>query len=255
MSSRSDRGGECDETIVVRPAPASSSRPADGVTSRHAFSAGDHYDPANTHHGLVLAHDDHRLAAGCGFPRHAHRDVDVVSVVLAGTLHHRDDRGGDALVPAGAVSVWGSGVGALHSEHATSAGPARVLQIHLAGGADHLHRSVRVDACPRAQGWGVVAGDGGALALSVPSGQVLVCALQRGADLTVPGASWCHFTVVTGAVDLPGTVVPRTARAGTTVRATRADPWMVHAQEDSTLVAVVGRVDLRRWVESSLTQS
>lgn len=237
--------------MTVHHAPASSSRPARGIASEHAFSAGTHYDPANTHHGLLLSHDDHRLAAACGFPRHAHRDVDVASVVLAGTLVHRDAAGSDALVPAGSVSMWGPGGGSWHSEHATGAGPVRVLQLNLAGGVPHPHRTVRVDEAPRSEGWAVVAGYEGALGLTVPGSRVLVRELKCGTDLTVPEASWCHLTVATGAVDLPdqaGSAEP--ARAGCTVRAAGMGPWGVRARVDSVLVAVVGRIDLRWWLEA-----
>jgi quercetin 2,3-dioxygenase len=75
---------------------------------------------------LRLAED--RLAPGAGYGRHAHRAVDVVAVVLAGTLRH-EWRDGAELV-AGDVALLRAGTGLDHDEVAGDAG-ARVLQCYL----------------------------------------------------------------------------------------------------------------------------
>src|SRR2546429_262192 len=51
----------------------------DWLDSRHSFSFGRHYDPANTHHGLLLVSNDDRVAPASGFPPHFHRDTEVVA--------------------------------------------------------------------------------------------------------------------------------------------------------------------------------
>ena len=92
---------------------------------------------------LRLAED--RLAPGAGYGRHAHRAVDVVAVVLAGSLRH--DWGGGAEFAAGDVAVLRAGTGLDHDEVAGDAG-ARVLQCYLraaepAAEPEHrVHRAV-----------------------------------------------------------------------------------------------------------------
>src|SRR5664279_3864990 len=49
----------------------------DWLDSYHSFSFGEHYDPANTHHGLLLVSNDDRVAPGRGFGTHGHRDMAV----------------------------------------------------------------------------------------------------------------------------------------------------------------------------------
>jgi redox-sensitive bicupin YhaK (pirin superfamily) len=87
--------------------------------------------------GPLLRIADDRLAPGAGYGLHAHRAVDVVAVVLAGTLRHRWDRGAD--MAAGDVAVLRAGAGLEHDEVAGHDG-ARVLQCYL--------RSAAPDAAP-----------------------------------------------------------------------------------------------------------
>jgi mannose-6-phosphate isomerase-like protein (cupin superfamily) len=87
----------------------------DGIASRHCFSAGGYYDPANTSFGPMIGCDEHRLARGAGFARHAHRGVEIVSVVLAGVLRHEAD-GEAALVGPGEVLWQSAGAGLTHVE-------------------------------------------------------------------------------------------------------------------------------------------
>ncbi len=89
---------------------------ATGRETRHSFSFGDHYDPADTGHGLLLAHNDDRIAPGHGYPRHAHADVEILTWVLGGALRHEDSRGTGGLVTPGTLQRMGAGSGVEHAE-------------------------------------------------------------------------------------------------------------------------------------------
>jgi len=78
--------------------------------------------------GPLLRLADDRLAPGEGYGRHAHRAVDVVAVVLAGSLRHAWRDG--AVLSAGDVAVLRAGEGLDHDEIAGDDG-ARVLQAYL----------------------------------------------------------------------------------------------------------------------------
>jgi redox-sensitive bicupin YhaK (pirin superfamily) len=56
------------------------------LDSKHSFSFGHHYDHANTHHGLLLVNNDDIVDAGTGFDTHPHRDMEIVTWVLEGSL-------------------------------------------------------------------------------------------------------------------------------------------------------------------------
>ena len=49
--------------------------PAGWLDSRHCFSFGSHYDPRNTHFGLLLVSNDDVVAPGTGFDTHPHQDA------------------------------------------------------------------------------------------------------------------------------------------------------------------------------------
>jgi redox-sensitive bicupin YhaK (pirin superfamily) len=78
--------------------------------------------------GPLLRVADDRLAPGARYGRHEHRDVDVVAVVLSGSLHHRWAEGAE--LAAGDVAVLRAGAGLTHDEVAGGEG-AHVLQCYL----------------------------------------------------------------------------------------------------------------------------
>jgi redox-sensitive bicupin YhaK (pirin superfamily) len=89
-------------------------------------------DPGDGSLGPLLRLADDRLPPGEGYGQHAHRDVDVVAVVLAGSLTHRWDRG--AVLGAGDVGVLRAGGGLRHDEVAGDAG-VHVVQTYLRAAA------------------------------------------------------------------------------------------------------------------------
>ena len=86
--------------------------------------------PADGSLGPLLRIADDRLDPGTGYGRHEHRDVDVVAVVLSGSLRH--SWGDGAELAAGDVAVLRAGAGLMHDEVAGDDG-ARVLQCYLRG--------------------------------------------------------------------------------------------------------------------------
>ena len=78
--------------------------------------------------GPLLRIADDRLGPGAGYGTHEHRDVDVVAVVLAGSLRHRWGDGAELV--AGDLAVLRAGSGLAHDEVAGDGG-ARVLQCYL----------------------------------------------------------------------------------------------------------------------------
>jgi quercetin 2,3-dioxygenase len=104
-----------------------------GVVSRHCFSAGPYYDPANVSFGPLIAVDEHLVAPDAGFPKHAHRGVDIVSWVLDGVLRHEDSSGRERLVHPGEVQVQTTGAGIEHVEWNAGDAPLRFVQMTLLG--------------------------------------------------------------------------------------------------------------------------
>jgi redox-sensitive bicupin YhaK (pirin superfamily) len=86
------------------------------LQSRHSFSFGDHYDPDNTHHGLLLVNNDDIVEPQTGFDTHPHRDMEIVTWVLRGELTHQDSTGNRGVIYPGLAQRMSAGSGILHSE-------------------------------------------------------------------------------------------------------------------------------------------
>jgi redox-sensitive bicupin YhaK (pirin superfamily) len=104
-----------------------------GVESWHSFSFGAHYDPTNLGFGALLAHNDETLAPGAGFDPHPHRDVEIVTYVVSGSLTYSDDAGRTGVARPGLVQLVRAGSGIVHAErNASATEPVRFIQLWVA---------------------------------------------------------------------------------------------------------------------------
>lgn len=86
------------------------------LDSKHSFSFGEHYDPDNTHHGLLLVNNEDVVLPGQGFDTHPHRDMEIVTWVLDGSLVHQDSLGHAGVIYPGLAQRMSAGTGIMHSE-------------------------------------------------------------------------------------------------------------------------------------------
>ena len=88
----------------------------DWLESYHSFSFGDYYDPANIHFGPLRVMNDDTIQPGAGFPTHPHRDMEIVTIPLEGTIAHKDSTGGEGTITVNEIQRMTAGSGILHSE-------------------------------------------------------------------------------------------------------------------------------------------
>ena len=104
----------------------------DWLDSWHSFSFGEHYDPKRMGFRALRVINDDRIAGGGGFGTHGHRDMEILTWVLDGAVHHRDSTGGEGDIRPGELQQMTAGRGIRHSEfNASPTEPLRLLQIWL----------------------------------------------------------------------------------------------------------------------------
>jgi len=227
------------------------------LSSKHSFSFGNHFDPRNTHHGLLLVSNDDTVQAGTGFETHPHQDMEIVTWVLQGSLVHQDSQGNSGVIYPGLAQRMSAGTGIRHSEKNDSwrlhggshhDEPVHFIQMWVVPDTQRIdpgYEQLEIDdellrggLVPVASG---MARHENAAAIRIKNRYAALHAarMEAGASVELPEAPWLHLFVAGGTVDLEaagrlaeGDAVRFTGSGGqrlTAVDAAEILLWEMHA--------------------------
>ena len=243
--------------IDIRRAADRAATKIDWLDSKHSFSFGGHYDPNNTHHGLLLVNNDDIVKPGTGFETHPHRDMEIVTWVLRGSLVHQDSTGHSGVIYPGLAQRMSAGRGILHSEkndswtltgHETHSEPVHFVQMWVVpdeSGIDPGYQQLEIDDELLTGGLVTIAPgmpdhrDATAINIRNRYAALHGARLRPGDSVELPDAPYLHLFVPRGSVTLEdagnlaeGDAVRFTAAGGRRLTAT-ADAeilvWEMHA--------------------------
>lgn len=201
---------------------------AGDITTRHSFSYGAHYDPANVGFGPIVAINTEWLAPGAGYAAHQHVDVEVVTWVVDGALRHSDTAGGGGVIRPGTAQRLSAGSGVEHTEvNASAEAPLEFVQMMLASEHDRTPEYQQVE----------VARDVGRLVETVTvhaGARLFVGRLGAGDVVTVPDVPRSLVHVTRGAVRVGDTVL----LPGDEARLSAAGPYDLSAVDAGSEVLV-----------------
>ncbi len=182
------------------------------LDAHHTFSFGDYHDPARMGFRSLRVMNEDRIASGMGFGTHPHRDMEIITYVLQGTLAHADSLGHGGPIRAGELQRITAGTGLTHSERNPSdADPVHLYQIWIfpeRRGLEPGYEQKAFDPEGRRGRWQVVASpDGRDGSLTIRQDAVMALGgLGKGdrLDLDVAYGRFGWLQVIRGAVTLDG---------------------------------------------------
>jgi redox-sensitive bicupin YhaK (pirin superfamily) len=202
--------------ITIRPSEERGHASYGWLDTYHTFSFNTYYDPEHMGFRSLRVINDDIVAPGAGFPTHPHRDMEIITYVLDGSLAHKDSTGGEGAItgtPSGNdVQHMTAGRGVLHSEfNASSTENVRLLQIWILPRERNLEPGYQQKFFPNAEKQGrlrlIVSGDGRGGSLKIEQDAEMYAAIL-GSGQTVrhelkPGrGAWLQ--VAKGSVELNG---------------------------------------------------
>lgn len=93
----------------------------------HTFSFDQYYDPKHVAFRSLRVINEDRVEPGVGFPNHSHRDMEIITYILEGSLRHQDSMGNGSIIEPGDVQRMTAGTGVAHSEF----NPSQSQAVHL----------------------------------------------------------------------------------------------------------------------------
>lgn len=207
------------------------------LDTKFTFSFDQYWDPEHVQFRSLRVLNEDKVAPGKGFGMHPHRDMEILTWMLDGSLEHRDSMGSGAVIRPGELQHMSAGTGVMHSEfNPSNKEAAHLLQIWIVPERKGLKPEYEQLAFPDKDLRGkfhFVAGPKGPLTIHQDA-NLYIARLAKGDEASHPFASGRHgwLQVGRGSVTLNGTELTQ----GDGAAISKEDEVRVAAKEPSEVL-------------------
>jgi redox-sensitive bicupin YhaK (pirin superfamily) len=192
------------------------------LKSRHSFSFADYWDSKQVGFSDLLVINEDTVAPSKGFGTHPHRNMEIISYVLEGSLEHKDSMGTGSIIVPGDIQLMSAGRGVAHSEYNHSAQEeVHFLQIWVVPNEANTEQSYQqLHIAPedkRGKLHLMISPTGGAKTLAIKQDINIYSGLFDGeetADFNIPEGRYVYLHIAKGQLEVNG----RTFHAGDAAR-------------------------------------
>ena len=213
------------------------------LDARHHFSFANYHDPSRMGWGRIRVWNDDTIGAQSGFPRHPHRDMEIVTYVRTGAITHQDSMGNKGRTAAGDVQVMSAGTGVTHGEYNLEDEATTLFQIWIETDKPSAPPSWGMMPFPKDSRAGafqlLASGDAGDGVLTINAdAKVLGATVKAGDSVAIEAQPDRHlYLVPSGRVRVNG--LEANSRDGIAI--TGESKVEIEAEDDSELVLVDAR--------------
>ena len=207
------------------------------LDTHFSFSFADYYDPRFMGFRDLRVINEDFVEPAQGFPKHGHRDMEIITYVISGELSHRDSMGNGETIRPSEVQRMTAGTGVLHSEYSSPTDRTHLLQIWILPEKQNLQPGYEQKLFPREEKQGRLrliasrGGDDGSVHINQDV-KLYASVLKSADEVSHPLASGRHAWVqlISGSLDVNGEVLA----AGDGAAVSEESGLMLKALEDNT---------------------
>ncbi len=101
------------------------------LETKYTFSFNDYYDERFMGFRNLRVINEDFIEPKRGFPKHGHRDMEIITYVVSGDLSHSDSMGNGTTIRPHEIQRMSAGTGILHSEYSSESEKTHLLQIWI----------------------------------------------------------------------------------------------------------------------------
>ena len=181
------------------------------LDTRFTFSFADYFDPKFMGFRSLRVINEDVIEPAQGFPKHGHRDMEIITYVISGELSHQDSMGNGETVRPNEIQRMTAGTGVLHSEYSSPTDKTHLLQIWILPNKDRLTPSYEQKFFPPEEKQGKLklvaskGGDDGSVHINQDV-KIYASVLQSGEEIVLNLAEkrYAWVQLVSGSLDLNG---------------------------------------------------